>query len=220
VDFIFMLTRDDRTVDNCLQVLDAVSDLGLRHIGFKDVGIDTRTLDALHERIKKAGATSYLEVVSLGPEAARRAALQAKKLGVDRLLGGSDMEVVLEVITGTGIEYYPFVGRPSGHPTLLNGSPEEIADGCRRATALGCAGVDLLAWRATDASPLELIQAARAAMEGRLIVAGSIRSPSQVIDLDRLGADAFTVGSALFEQRFAPDKDSLREQLSYVISLL
>ena len=35
-----MLTRDDRTVTDCLEVLDTIEDLGITHIGFKDVGVD------------------------------------------------------------------------------------------------------------------------------------------------------------------------------------
>ena len=34
MDFIFMLTRDDRTVADCIDVLGSVADLGLGHIGF------------------------------------------------------------------------------------------------------------------------------------------------------------------------------------------
>lgn len=51
-----MLTRDDRTVEDCLEVLDAIDGLGLRHLGFKGAGVETRTLAALDERIKRAGA--------------------------------------------------------------------------------------------------------------------------------------------------------------------
>lgn len=35
-----MLTRHDRTVPDCLAVLDEIAPLGLRHIGFKDIGAD------------------------------------------------------------------------------------------------------------------------------------------------------------------------------------
>ena len=40
MDFIFMLTRDDRTVLDALDVLDEIRPLELRHIGFKDVGLE------------------------------------------------------------------------------------------------------------------------------------------------------------------------------------
>lgn len=213
VDFIFMMTRDDRTVGDCLSVFDEVADLGVRHIGFKDVGVEPDVLEQLHRRIKDAGGTSYLEVVSLTPESTRRSAVTARRIGVDRLLGGIEPVAVLEAIAGTAIKYYPFVGRPQGHPTSLLGSPQEIADDCRRADELGCAGVDLLAYRALAADPLDLVRGARAALRGRLIVAGSIASPERVSALAALGVDAFTIGTALFERRFATDQPSLREQI-------
>ncbi len=36
--FIFMLTRDDRTVEDAVDHLATALSLGVRHIGFKDVG--------------------------------------------------------------------------------------------------------------------------------------------------------------------------------------
>jgi len=213
-----MLTRDDRTVGDCLEVLEEVADLGLRHIGFKDVGVPPDLLEHLHRRIKDAGATSYLEVVSLTPETALESALVARRLGVDRLLGGADAAAVLRAIQGSGIEYYPFVGYPHGHPTLLGGTPAEIARDCRRADELGCAGADLLAFRAEHESPTELVRAARAALRGRLVVAGSISSADQIAELARLGVDAFTIGTAVFERRFGSKRLSLRAQLAEVLA--
>jgi len=69
MDFIFMLTHHDRTVDDGLAILDEILPLGVRHIGFKDIGVNIDTLDRLNTTIKTAGATSYLEVVSTGAEA-------------------------------------------------------------------------------------------------------------------------------------------------------
>jgi hypothetical protein len=218
VDFIFMMTSGDRTVGDCLDVLDEVAGLGLRHIGFKDVGVAPEVLDTLHRRIKDAGATSYLEVVSLTPESTRQSALAGHRLGVDRLLGGGDAATVLEAIAGSGIEYFPFAGRPQGHPTALLGSPEEIAGDCRRADGLGCAGVDLLAFRATAAEPLDLVRAARGALSGKLIVAGSVDGPTRVHELRALDVDAFTVGTALFERRFVPGEPSLRAQVAAALA--
>ena len=63
--FIFMLTRNDRTVDDAQQQLRTALDLGVRHIGFKDIGLPLAQLKALNLAIKAGGATSYLEVVSL-----------------------------------------------------------------------------------------------------------------------------------------------------------
>lgn len=214
-----MMTSGDRTVGDCLDVLDEVAGLGLRHIGFKDVGVAPEVLGALHRRIKQAGATSYLEVVSLTPESTRQSARTALRLGVDRVLGGGDMAAVLTEIGGAAeIEYFPFAGQPEGHPTRLRGSPEEIAADCRRADEFGCAGVDLLAFRSIAALPFDLVRAARLALRGRLIVAGSVDSSARVRELDALDVDGFTVGTALFERRFVPGEPSLRAQVAAALA--
>jgi hypothetical protein len=137
---------------------------------------------------------------------------------VNRLLGGTDAEGILAALQGSGIAYYPFPGRPAGHPTVLGGSPQDVAADCRRFSRLGCAGADLLAYRASEADPLALVRAARAAMSGYLIVAGSVDSPRRIRDLARAGADAFTIGSAAFDGSFSPRKGSLLSQLQDIVA--
>ncbi|MFE5632018.1 HisA/HisF-related TIM barrel protein [Streptomyces sp. NPDC056470] len=214
MDFIFMLTREDRTVTDCLDVLDTVRGLGIGHLGFKDVGVDAATLDRLHRQIKDTGATSYLEVVSTTRDEALTSVRHAIDLGVDRLMGGTWIEETLTLLAGTTIEYLPFAGEPVGHPTLLAGGPERVAQDCRRAEAAGCAGVDLLAYRATDADPLDLVRAARAATTGRLVVAGGITGRERIRALAAAGADAFTIGSAAFDGSLRPDAGTLAAQLT------
>ncbi|MFF9196010.1 hypothetical protein ACF09L_12440 [Streptomyces sp. NPDC014779] len=218
MDFVFMLTRDDRTVTDCLHVLDSVRDLGITHIGFKDVGVDPATLHRLHARIRDLGATSYLEVVATTRAQALDSVRAAVDLGVDRLMGGTWIDETLALLAGTPTGYLPFVGAPYGHPTRLAGGPERIAADCRRAEAAGCAGVDLLAHRATDADPLDLVRAARAATAGRLVVAGSITTDAQIHALAEAGADAFTVGSAAFAGAVRPAAGGLAAQLTAVLA--
>lgn len=212
-----MLTRADRTVDDGLEVLADIRALGLRHIGVKDVGTSPATLAALHRGIKELGATSYLEVVSTDPDACLESARVARSVGFDFLLGGTQVEQVLAILAGSAVRYLPYPGRPFGHPTQLAGSPDVVAADCRRYRALGAAGVDLLAYRATESEPLALVRAARAASDGILLVAGGVRSPEQVGALAAAGADAFTVGSAVFDGSFAPHVGSLRSQLKAVL---
>jgi hypothetical protein len=217
VDFIFMLTRGDMTVEDCLEVIDLIAPVGLKHVGFKDVGVDAGVLRDLNRRIKATGATSYMEVVSTSHEATLASARAAVSIGVERLLGGTDAEGILSVLKGSGIAYYPFPGRPEGHPTVLGGSPADVAADCRRFSALGCAGVDLLAYRASEADPLELVRTARAATSGYLIVAGSVDSPRRIKELAKAGADAFTIGSAAFDGSFSSRKGSLLSQLRDIV---
>ena len=212
-----MLTRSDATVEDCLAVMDDIASVGLTHIGFKDVGVPPATLDALHTRIKALGATSYMEVVSTTPEACLQSARVARDLGVDRLLGGTQVDEVLGILAGSRVQYLPFPGRPHDHPTKLGGSAAQIGEDTKRARGKGCAGVDLLAYRATEADPIELVKAARAASDGILLVAGGVKTPSQIRALAAAGADSFTVGSAVLDGSFAPRFGSLRSQLQAVL---
>ncbi len=219
MDFIFMLTRRDRTVEDCLDVFELIRSLGLKHVGFKDVGVDFRTLAELTRRIRAGGATVYMEVVSTSPEAALQSVRSALELGVDRLLGGTRLDEVMPLIEDSKIAYYPFPGFPEGHPTRLGGTPADIEQHCRSFMARGCAGADLLAYRATEADPVELVRAARRGLgEGRLIVAGSIDSAERIRAMAEAGADAFTIGSAVFDGSYSPHKGSILSQLADVLA--
>ncbi|HET9750926.1 MAG TPA: hypothetical protein VGL52_12490 [Casimicrobiaceae bacterium] len=217
MDFIFMLTRDDRTIDDAEEIVDAVSDLGVRHIGFKDVGVPHAMLGRLVERIRHRGAVSYLEVVSTTPEAVNASLATAAALGVDCILGGTDLDAARRAL-GTLRAYYPFPGRPVGHPTRLHGTPVDVEADARTARESGCGGVDLLAYRATEADPLALVRAARRGIgAGRLIVAGSVRCADQIHALATAGVDAFTIGSAVFDGTFSPTKGSLQARIRDIL---
>ncbi len=219
-DFIFMLTRNDRTIEDCLDVFAEIENLGLRHIGFKDVGCPPETLERLVEAIHASGATSYMEVVSQTPEACINSARIGAELGVQRLLGGTQVDEVLAVTKGTDTAYYPFPGRPEGHPTKLGGQPADVETHCRAFMDRGCAGADLLAYRATEADPVALIAAARKGLgsSGHLIVAGSVASVERIQAVAAAGADAFTIGSAVFDGSYARNSGSIRSQLKRVLA--
>jgi hypothetical protein len=219
MDFIFMLTRQDRTIPGCLDVLAQIAPLGLKHIGFKDIGADEPTLRALTAGIKALGAETYLEVVATSPAAALNSARIAVAIGVDHLLGGTQIPETLRLLQGTGIKYYPFPGTPIGHPTQLGGDAAQIAAHTAGFIAQGCAGVDLLAYRATDADPLALVAAARIACgTAKLICAGGVDCPDRIAALRAAGVDAFTIGSAAFDGTFAPGKPGLIAQLQDILS--
>lgn len=208
-----MLTRDDQTVRDCLELIESLGELQPPHLGFKDVGVDPTTLARLQRRIKDTAATSYLEVVSTSRNRALESVRMAVDLGVDWLMGGTWVRETLELLDGTGIRYLPFPGTPVGHPTQLGGTPQQVAEHCRRFEEAGCAGVDLLAYRATDAAPIDLVRSARRATSGRLVVAGSIGNAHQIRELASAGVDAFTIGSAAMTGSFAPRKGTLQGQL-------
>ena len=212
-----MLTRSDETVVDCLETWDAIQNVGLQHAGFKDIGVDIATLVELNARMKASGVTTYLEVVSTTADACSRSSRAAVEIGVDRLMGGTEIDDTMQIIAGSGIEYLPFAGVPVGHPTRLGGDPELVERQCRDFERRGCAGVDLLAYRATDAAPLDLVRAARRGTEGYLVVAGSVSTTGQIEDLAAAGVDAFTIGSAVFDGSFSPSKGHIVSRLGDVL---
>ncbi|MEP7046664.1 MAG: hypothetical protein ABI949_08300 [Ilumatobacteraceae bacterium] len=212
-----MLTRSDETVVDCLDTWDAIENVGLQHAGFKDVGVEVPTLVELNRRMQANGLTTYLEVVSTSLEACLRSSRAAVEIGVDRLMGGTAVDETMEIIAGTGIDYLPFPGVPVGHPTHLGGDAELVERQCREFEGRGCAGVDLLAYRATEADALDLVRAARRGMDGYLVVAGSVSTATQIDDLRDAGADAFTIGSAVFDGSFSPDKGHIVSRLRDVL---
>ncbi|MGH6931361.1 MAG: hypothetical protein ACREEE_02885 [Dongiaceae bacterium] len=213
-----MLTRDDQTIEDCLEVYDAIRAVPLRHVGFKDVGVNSETLKRLTDRIKADDRVSYMEVVSTSRDSCLRSAEAGARLGIDCLLGGTQVGEILSLLRGTGTGYYPFPGAPTGHPTKLGGSAARIGADTKAAVAAGCAGVDLLAYRATEADPLDLIRAARAATDKTVIVAGSVNSPARIRDVRQAGADLFTIGTAALDGSFNPRVGLLANQLRLILA--
>jgi hypothetical protein len=220
MDFVFMLTRNDATVADALDLVEIARPLGLRHIGFKDVGADASLLQSLTASIREAGASPWMEVVSTTREAELRGVELGRDLGVDWLLGGVHVDDALRILEGSAIRYLPFAGAPSGHPTRLGGAPAEVEAQCRAFAAKGCAGVDILAYRATEAEPLDLVAACRRGFRtfGAVVVAGSVNSPERVAAVRAAGADAFTIGTAAIDGSYAPGGGPLASQLQAVLS--
>ncbi len=211
-----MLTEGDQTISGWSEVLDALDGVGLNHIGCKEVGISSESLKSVVAKINGMGATSYIELVGTTAAESIQAAENAIAAGAHRVLGGVDAEAIQAACRGR-VEYLPFPGRPEGHPTALGGTPEQVLTDCARFTQMGCAGVDLLAYRATEADPLDLVRAARRSTDGYLAVAGSIATPEQLNALREAGADGFTVGTAVFDGSFFPEATSMDDRVSRIL---
>jgi Histidine biosynthesis protein len=217
-EFIFMLTRNDVTVEDAFEVYDEVRDAGLRYVGFKDVGLPFDRLRALTQAMHEGGQEVMLEVVSEEREDELRSARAALDLGVDYLLGGTHAEEVTEMLSGTGIRYCPFPGRIIGHPSLLRGSIEEITQSAGRLAAMdGVRGLDLLAYR-HDGDVERLVRSVVESVEVPVIAAGSVDSEEKIRTLADAGVWGFTVGSAIFEGKFAYNGASTREQVETVLA--
>ncbi len=215
--FIFMLTRNDRTVDDASQQLQTALSLGVRHIGFKDIGLPLGQLKRLNAAIKAGGATSYLEVVSLDRDSEIVSAKAAVEIGVDILLGGTRVDDVLPIIAGAGIAYFPFPGRITGHPSVLEGSIDEVVASAKAMAARdGVHGLDLLAYRSAENVPA-LMKAVCAAISKPVYVAGSIASPDRIAVVQGAGAAGFTIGTAALDGKYPASGHDVPSQLTAIL---
>lgn len=217
-EFIFMLTHNDRTVPNALDVIEQVKDSGLTHIGFKDVGATPEFQRRITQAARAAGMTVYLECVSTTLEDETATMHAAVAAGVDWVLGGTFVEESAAVLAGSGIHFAPFPGEIVGHPSELRGSIDDIAAHAARQTAIeGVRGVDILAYRHRTADIPTLIESVVAASDGPVIVAGSVTTQEQIAVIDRAGAWGFTIGGAIFDGALPGPKD-VRSQVATALS--
>lgn len=211
--FIFMLTRNDKTVEDAETHLKTALAAGVHHIGFKDVGLPFDRLKHLNTAIKDGGATSYLEVVSLDKESEVASAKAAVEIGVDILLGGTHVDAVLPLLACTDIQYFPFPGEIVGHPSELAGTIDEVVDSAiALASRDGVHGLDLLAYRSNE-NVTGLMAAVCAAVDKPVIMAGSIGSKERIEIVRRSGAAGFTIGTAAIDGDYPADSPELEAQL-------
>jgi hypothetical protein len=214
-EFIFMLTRDDQTIAAAREVYESVAHTGIRHVGCKDLGLPRDELAGLMEDIRANGHTSYLEVVSETEEATLESARVAAEIRPDYLIGGTLIEPVQEIIDGTGVRFFPYVGKVIDHPCLLRGTVEEIAHDASRAEELGVDGINLLAYR-YDGDVESLVETVVDATSLPVIAAGSVDSAARIRALVDRGVWAFTIGTAALDSRLVAAAP-LDEQLRYIL---
>src|SRR5574337_62552 len=143
-ELIVMLTHHDRTVPNALELFERLKHRAVVHWGFKDVGLPPEQMKPVVAAMKAAGKTTYLEVVSLSEVEGLSGAALAVKLGFDVLMGTVFFPSIKDYLKDKSVRYYPFPGRVHGHPSILDGTIEEIVAHARELEAQGVHGLDLL----------------------------------------------------------------------------
>jgi len=215
---IVMLTHHDRTHKEALDIFESCKDLPVQEWGFKDIGIPVPDMVRLVSAMKSAGKTTFLEVVTYTERECLSAARLAIECGFDYLSGTVFYPSVFEVLKGKRIKYYPFCGKVSGNPSVLEGSVPEIVAEAQHLEQIGVDGFDLLAYRYTgDVS--SLLEAFVHSVKRPVIVAGSIDSYERLDMMKRLRPWGFTIGSAFFDGKFVKG-GSFRQQVEAVLRYL
>lgn len=157
-------------------------------------------------------------MVSLDAESEEASAWKAAELEVDVLMGGTRPPVVLPVLAGTGIRYYPFPGEVVGHPNVLAGSTDAIVESaCRLAAMDGIHDLDLLAYRFQGDVPGLIGRVCRAVATKPVVVAGSIDRPERIAAVIKAGAAGFTVGTAALDGIIPARSSALADQLAFIV---
>lgn len=214
---IIMLTHNDKTVQNAYDVFESCKDLPTQFWGFKDVGVPKEEMARILKAMKDADKTTFLEVVSYSEEECMRGAKLAVELGYDYLMGTVYHQSVFEYLATQDIKFLPFCGKVSGSPSILEGTFDEIIDDAKELLAKGVDGIDLLAFRHADGAALA--ETYCKAIDKPVVIAGSINSPARLEFINKINPWAFTMGSALFTENFAPGK-SFRENLQEVVRIM
>ena len=216
---IVMLTHNDVTVKDALEVFNSCKDLPVKKWGFKNVGLPSKEMSQLTKAMKEAGKETFLEVVSYTKEACLEGAKIAVDCGFDYLLGTVYYKEVVDYVRSHDMKYFPFVGRVSGSPSIIEGTLEEMLTQEKEYLELGVNGIDLLGYRYKGGDPEELIRQYFALSKLPTVLAGSIGSVERINFALSVKPWGFTMGSALFEKKFVKD-GTFRENLEYVINIL
>lgn len=215
---IVMLTCNDRTVPDAIEVFDGCRDLPVQFWGFKNVGLPVAQMKTLVNNIRAAGKTACLEVVTYTERECMEAARLAVECGFDYLMGTLFYPTVFDFLKGKPIKYAPFCGKVSGHPSILEGTIEEIVAEGQKLERLGIDAFDLLTYRHVS-DPEGLATAFIKAVKVPVILAGSVDSFARIDRVEAMGAWGFTIGGAFFGKKFVKD-GSFREQVAAVAQYL
>jgi 2,4-dienoyl-CoA reductase-like NADH-dependent reductase (Old Yellow Enzyme family) len=206
-ELIVMLTHQDKTVSNSLELFQRLKDYPIKHWGFKDVGLSPEEMKTVVTAMKEAGKVTFLEVVSLSEEEGLRGARLALDLGFDILMGTVFYPSIGDYLKDKPVRYYPFPGHVHSHPSILDGTIDEIVSHACELESHGAHGLDLLTYRyaGEDGEAARLLKEVVNATNVPVVSAGSIASFERINEVWDAGAWGFTIGSAFFDKKFVSD---------------
>jgi hypothetical protein len=199
-----MLTHHDQTVPDALELFERAKDYPITHWGFKDVGLSPQEMQMIVTAMKDAKKITFLEVVSLSEEEGLEGAHLAVDLGFDILMGTVFYPSIGNYLKDKPVRYYPFPGHVHSHPSILDGTIDNIVSHACELEAYGVHGLDLLTYRYNGEASRLLKQVVRAT-NIPIVSAGSIASFERIHEVWASGAWGFTIGSAFFERQFVPN---------------
>lgn len=203
-ELIVMLTYNDQTVENAIELFEGLKDTPVTQWGFKDVGLPKDDMKRLVTMMNDAGKTTNLEIVSLSEEEGLAGAKIAVECGFDTLMGTVFFDSINDFLKDTPVKYFPFIGNVHGHPSILDGTIGETVEQTKRLEEKGVDGFDLLTYRYTGDAVALLKEVVKATTNVPVVSAGSIDSYERIAQVRDAGAWGFTIGTAFFDKKFIP----------------
>lgn len=215
---IAMLTHDDKTVENALEVFEKYKSAPTNYWGFKDTGTDREKIKSLIERMKGTGKTTFLEILNEKEDECIRFARVAVEFEFDYLISMHYFDTVNDFLRSKPIKYFPTCGKRSGIPRMLDGSIEEIISEAKQIEKAGVNGITLSAYRYRG-NPEELSQEFVKEIQIPIIITGSINCYERLDLIKRLNPWGFTIGSAFFNKDFGKNL-TLADQIKRVVDYI
>lgn len=215
-ELIVMLTHNDLTVIDAYEIFDQCKKSKAKFWGFKEEPLPLEQMQKLFAYMKDCGKTTFLEVVSYSENECLEGARKAVACNCDFLMGTTFFDSVNDFCRENHLNYLPFVGKISGRPSVLEGTPEEMINEANAYIAKGVYGIDLLGYRYTgDAALLnrEFVKN----MEVPVCIAGSVNSYERLQEIKAVSPWAFTIGGAFFENKFG---GTMKEQIDKVCNFM
>ena len=127
-ELVVMLTHNDQTVPDAVEVFEAAKNSKAKFWGFKEIGLPEEKMKILVDKMKAAGKTTFLEVVDYTEEGCVEGAKIGARCGFDILMGTLYFDSVKKVAEEAGMKYMPFVGEITGRPSVLGGTIEGMIE--------------------------------------------------------------------------------------------
>lgn len=200
-ELIVMLTHNDKTVANAIEIFEACKDTPAKYWGFKEAGLPKDKMIKLVKMMKDAGKTTFLEVVDYTEQGCIDGAKVGIECGFDILMGTMYFDSIRDLAKSAEMKYMPFVGKIHDRPSILEGSIEQMVEEANALIKKGVDGFDLLAYRYTGDSE-ELAARFVQEVSAPVCLAGSIKSFARLDKMKEIAPWTYTIGSAFFDKDF------------------
>ena len=214
---VVMLTLNDVTIKNAIEVFESCKDLPIDNWGFKNVGISIEERIELARLMREANKNIFLEDVLNEEKDLFEMAEFAVNNGVKNICGRF-YDSVNNYISDKNITYFASSTMSSGSPVMLRGPVNEIINQLKGFEKKGVEGFCIGAYR-HESSPEELIQGMTKELKGKILIAGSINSKERMAYVNEAGCYGFTMGSAIFNHKYKPN-GNFRDNLIEVIKIM